>query len=397
MKILMVCDFFAADQSYQENFLTKYFRRDGHNVVVVTSMYESVFEFTKDGELGVKSGIVESYDGFTLYRQPYQFNIMNRLRKLSGLIGILESEKPDILFMHDISPNLSDLCRYKRSNKGVNLVLDYHADHTNSGRGWLSRRILHGIVRRRILAASLPYIDRIMPIVPASADFLNELYGVSHESMTLLPLGVDLHAQESVKRSGVRQRLRILHGIGESDIVIFTGGKFHPYKQTEKLINALRLLDLPNVHLVVVGADAAGGSDYGNALEALANDTPRVTLTGWLSTTETYEYMAIADFAVFPASQSVLWQQCIGMGLPLVLGRIIAPGQRLQDVEYLNREDNILVLDPAKDVTEELVRSVRLLATDKELRERMAAGAERVGSHYLAWDRIARQALDVVA
>jgi glycosyltransferase involved in cell wall biosynthesis len=141
---------------------------------------------------------------------------------------------------------------------------------------------------------------------------------------------------------------------------------------------------------VLAGDDAPGGTVFGQNLLARAREVPNVILTGWLPSEQLYAHMAMADFAVFPASQSVLWQQCIGMGLPLVLGRRVSTTRRLQDVDYLNGRANIIVLDPAKPLRVELTNAIARLVGDRALRQSMGAGARDVAENLLRWDRLAR-------
>jgi glycosyltransferase involved in cell wall biosynthesis len=390
LTILMVCDFYAPGLSYQENMLEKYYRKDGHRVVVVTSRHESIFGFVGDRRAEGPTGLVHDLPDFRLYRQPYSFNLLNRIRSLSGLPEILDAERPDLMFMHDISPNLIDLARYRAAHPDVPLLLDYHADYSNSGRGWLSRRVLHGVVRKSILYRARQHISRILPVVPESAAFLNEVYGVAEHDMELFPLGFDVDAVDEARNGSARADLRGAYGIGADDVVVFSGGKLDSLKRTDVLIEAFADVANPSLHLVLAGDDAPGGTAFGQNLLARAREVPNVILTGWLPSEQLYAHMAMADFAVFPASQSVLWQQCIGMGLPLVLGRRVSTTRRLQDVDYLNGRKNIIVLDPAKPLRAELTNAITRLGGDRALRQSMGAGARDVAENLLRWDRLAR-------
>ena len=45
MKILMLCEFYNETLEYQENLLVKYYRKHGYEVTLITSTYESVFDY----------------------------------------------------------------------------------------------------------------------------------------------------------------------------------------------------------------------------------------------------------------------------------------------------------------------------------------------------------------
>ena len=45
MKILMLCELYIENLEYQENLLVKYYRKHGHEVTVITSTYDNVFDY----------------------------------------------------------------------------------------------------------------------------------------------------------------------------------------------------------------------------------------------------------------------------------------------------------------------------------------------------------------
>ena len=45
MKILMLCDFYNHSLQYQENFLSKYYTKQSHEVTIVASTFESIFDY----------------------------------------------------------------------------------------------------------------------------------------------------------------------------------------------------------------------------------------------------------------------------------------------------------------------------------------------------------------
>ena len=84
---------------------------------------------------------------------------------------------------------------------------------------------------------------------------------------------------------------------------------------------------------------------------------------GWLGPEEMVAHMSAADIAVFPSSQSVLWQQAIGCGLPLIAGDTGG-----QSPAYMNTHDNIVIL-PANEISAEgLSKEIDALIEDQERR-----------------------------
>jgi 1,2-diacylglycerol 3-alpha-glucosyltransferase len=91
----------------------------------------------------------------------------------------------------------------------------------------------------------------------------------------------------------------------------------------------------------------------------------------------------MADLAVFPASQSILWQQAISMGLPLIVG-----DAGHQDISYLNGHGNIIVLAREHIDSEHFTAAISSVVGDRALRRRMSAGALRVADEMLNWNTL---------
>lgn len=389
----MLCDFYSESLAYQENLLTRHYVKHGHEVVVVASVFESLFDFVNDRYDPSSPERIYRADGATIIKLRYRTNYLNRVRTYRPLTDILEQVAPDLVFVHDIHLNLLDAVAYVRRHPRSRLVMDYHADFSNSAKNWLSLKVLHGIIRKRVLDKARPHISRIFPVVPASAAFLTEVYGVPAHEMELLPLGIDLGRVRSVRRSDARGRLRRGLGIAESDVVLFSGGKFDPQKRLDALIEAFGQIVRPDLHLIVIGDASPDTATYGRTLRQLAADVPNVRFTGWLEGDAILEHMHMADMAVFPASQSVLWQQAIGMGLPLIVGDRPTPTGAKQDVDYLNLEGNIDILDGAQPLVPQLARAIDRLAVNATERRRMSAGADATAARLLDWDRLIERTL----
>ena len=308
-KIVMLQDFFGFDYTYQENLLTKYYVELGHEVVLISSTYESVFDYIKDKYDKTKEKSVSEHLGAKIIRLPYSLNILHKLKKHAGVYEILEEEKPDLIYAHDIHLNLKEAVKYVKKHPECKIIMDYHADFSNSANGWISLNILHKILRKHILYKYIKYIKRIFPIIPASAYFLNKVYSVPYEDMKLLPLGCDYLKSLEVIQNTDQLAIRKKYGIDEDAFVIITGGKFDPLKQTEVLINAVEKINDSKIHLIVFGKASEENIEYENKLKGLV-EKANIHFTGWLNNDSVLELMAVSDIAVYPASQSVLLE-CI--------------------------------------------------------------------------------------
>jgi len=394
MRIFMLCDFYNESLEYQENLLVKYYRKQGHEVMVVASTFESVFDYYNDRHDKQQSARDYLDQGARILKLPYRYNVLNRLRAYPRLDQHLEDFRPDLIFVHDIMLNLPECLRYVKRHPACRMILDYHADYSNSGKNWLSLKVLHGVIRKHFLDRARPHLSRIFPIVPAGATFLHEVYGVPHSEMEVLPLGADTDLGEAVRAEGARAKLRAELGVPDEAVVVFTGGKLDPLKRTEDLIVAVRQLAPSHpVHLLIVGEAGEHHQAYKASLLAAADGAANIHFRGWQNARGVYAHLDAADLAIFPASQSILWQQAISMGLPLIVGERSAGASQLQDVSYLNLAGNIIVVDEHQPMVTQLCDHMARLIRLPAERRRMADGARQVSLDLLNWNSLTARTL----
>src|SRR3546814_9921126 len=80
----MICEFFDPNLEFQENQLVKYYRKAGHEVLLLTSTFESVFDYYGDRHDKAQPASSFEVHGATVQRLPYKWNIKNRLRAYRG-------------------------------------------------------------------------------------------------------------------------------------------------------------------------------------------------------------------------------------------------------------------------------------------------------------------------
>lgn len=390
MKIVFLMQGFFDEVEYQENLLLKYYEMFGHEVHVITSTNTSILDFVTDRHDKGAGERTYSLGAATIYRLRHTINLFHRLYRFPDITPILEEIKPDLIFAHNLMLNTSECVRYVRRHPECKMILDYHGDYSNTGTNWLSLKILHRVILKRVLDQARPHLSRIFPITPASEKFLNAVYGVPHAEMEVLPLGADMEAVRRIRASGARETLRERYKITPDTVVIFTGGKLIPIRQTEILIDAVKKLSQHKVHLVIVGEAPAKHKAYKAMLKERVDGRGNIQFVGWLSPEEIYRHYALSDIAVFPAAQSILWQQAISMGLPLVVGDL---AKGLQDVSYLNFHGNILIADQTQPLEVAILAMVETLIEDESLRKKMAAGADQVAAELLDWNVLIHRTL----
>src|SRR6266516_7410114 len=147
--------------------------------------------------------------------------------------------------------NFPEAIQYVQRHPQCRMIMDYHADYSNSGKNALSLKLLHGVARKWFLDRARPYLSRIFPAWPAALTFLHEVYGVPHEEMEVLPLGADTDLAAEITERHEGSALRASLQIPDEHIVIFSGGKLVPAKRTELLIEAMNRLSHLPLHLVL--------------------------------------------------------------------------------------------------------------------------------------------------
>lgn len=317
MKIVHICLCGTVTDgfTYQDNLLSKYHKRLGYDVTLIASQWIRGM----DGEYAIdnRTNYVNA-DGVQMIRLPMRGkSIDDRLKVYPRLYQTIEQEHPDILFVHDCQfRDVRTIVRYKKSHPNVRIYVDNHADYSNSGRGWVSKNILHKIIWKHYVQMIAPHVERFYGVMPARVDFLTELYGLDPAQCSLLVMGADDDMVEKAADPDVQRRTRDQYNIAVDDFLIVTGGKIdQAKKQTIYLMQAVQNIENPHLRLIVFGSVVDELKDAVNALV----DGPRVQYVGWINAEQSYNLFAIADLAVFPGRHSVYWEQATGQGIPMLV------------------------------------------------------------------------------
>ncbi len=389
MKILMLCEYYNETLEYQENLLVKYYRKHGYEVTLITSTYESVFDYYNNKHNNKLPSKIFYDQGAKIIKLPFKFNFLGKIKKYTSIKNIVEEEKPDLLYIHDIMPNMFEMIDYKKRNPHVKMIMDYHADYTNSANNWLSLNILHKIIRKKIYMDPIrKHIERFYPIIPNSAKFLNEVYNIPYKDMEILPLGADVDLVEEIVKQDPRESIRKKHQVEKNDLIIFTGGKLAPLKSTHLLIEAYNEIKDNRLHLFIVGDADQKNQEYKNKLIALANGNQRIHFLGWHNNRGVYEYLSASDLAIFPASQSIVWLQAIVSGLPLIIGDFGG-----QSLDYINEFGAIIEIKENNIDKNTIKKSIESIIYDEEKFSKMKHASKKTTEKYLDWNQLINNTL----
>jgi len=379
MKILhlMLACFYIDNYSYQENYLPKHHKLQGHDVEIVASLV--TFDENGKPKLLPKADKYVNEYGIPVTRLDYKAGKVNkRLRHYVGLKEELERIAPELIFIHGVQfSDISLVADYCKKHPQVQVFADSHSDFSNSATNWLSRNVLHRVIWRHCAQKIDPYVTRFYGVLPARVDFLVNEYKLPKEKVQLLVMGAD---DESVRQAAdpqIRNSIREQYGLAQDDFVIITGGKIDAFKtQTLLLMEAVQKLDDPKVRLVVFGSVTPELKDQVNALA----DGCKVQYIGWVQAKDSYNYFAAADLVVFPGRHSVFWEQVAAQGIPLLV-------KRWAGTTHTDICGNTVFLE--RDSVEEITQKLQLIRKDYPAYK---AAAEKASGEFL-YSQIAERSI----
>ena len=392
MKIVHInlLDQYNKDWSYQDNLLPRMHKRAGHDVTMITTC--KVFN-AEGGHEPVPAECCILPDGVRLIRleiaKKFPVEKLQRVLEPYDIFEKLRELMPDLIMVHGMTARYAnrDILRYiKKVNTRCVMVMDSHTCEINAD-AHLPMGLKHrlglgviGMTRKQLY----PHCKKIFGITPACCEYAKKYYGAPSEKVELLPLGYDPAVLPWEKRNEARQAFRKQHGLRNDDIVIVHGGKIIRRRKTPETIEAIARIQDPRVKLVVFGGiDAEMKNEVEEALEKYPN---KVIYLGHLTPDAYHQVYYGADIALFPGGQSVLWQQAIGCGLPLIVGND-------KDLEYLNRDGNAAYID---DTSVEGIYQVVSDILSGEKYDLMKQAAQGVAKEFFSYERIAKQVTDCV-
>ncbi|MBR4706920.1 MAG: glycosyltransferase family 4 protein [Pseudobutyrivibrio sp.] len=373
---------FTDGWSYQDQLLSKYHKKMGLDVTVITShfIYNDAGAFAWDdrneyvNDDGVKVVRLNMYGKEQLTR---------KFKRFKGVYEALDKEQPDIIFLH--GANLLDntvVVKYMKSHPDVTLYVDNHADFSNSGKNWVSKHILHKHIWKHYAQILVPYTKTFYGVMPSRVDFLRDVYDIPAEKLQLLVMGVDDDEVQTALSSDTRDEIRKKYNIADDDILIITGGKIDLFKkQTVTLMKAVNALSNPKVKLIVFGSVV---DELKDAVNAQCSD--RCQYIGWIDSKKTLNYYGASDLVVFPGRHSVFWEQVVGIGKPMIC-------KYWDGTTHVDLGGNVKFL--YKDTEEELVEVLTDLINSPEEFNKMKQIAEEKGMKYFSYSGIAKQSLGV--
>lgn len=314
LHIALSC-FYVEGLSYQENLLPKYHAILGYDTWILTSVFPNshlgnpLFLNSNEYINNYNVHVVKlKRKKKTLFGKDISFN------SFFGVFDALTRINPDIIFIHGLSSSANqEIARYLKRNKHIKVFADQHGDFFNAPYKTIKQKMEIKIIWIPRIRAIQKYVDTFFGTTPWRCDYLNKVYKIPKNKIELLVMGVDSIAYNSILKAHNRSEIRKKYGFSEKDFVICTGGKINLYKNIHILVDAFNRVTLKNVKLLIFGSvDDKIKKMFFDLIATNSN----IKYRGWASNSEILEYFAISDFAIFPGTHSVLWEQACGCGVP---------------------------------------------------------------------------------
>lgn len=300
--------------SYQENMLSKYHSKLGHDVSIITSRWvynnqNTLYKFPK------KDYFLENGVHVIRLEIKNRDDLKYKFKKYYGVEEALKELDPNILFIHGCQfLDIKQVTHYLKNKKNTIVYVDNHADYSNSATNFISKNILHRIIWKHYAHLILPYVTRFYGVLPSRVDFLRDAYNLPKEKIELLVMGGDDELIDTALNN--RNRTRGQLKIKREDFLIATGGKIDKWKrQTLLLMKAVKNIYRDNLKLIVFGSVDLNLKDE---LEQLL-DGEKIQYIGWIDSEDSYNLFAASDLAVFPGRHSVFWEQAAAQGIPMIV------------------------------------------------------------------------------
>ncbi len=316
MNILEIEGCFYPDAGYQINILSKYLKRFGHQVTILTGELDkapdsqAVF-FGRDNIEERDRAFEEAY-GVKIVRLPLKAYISGRPILQAPLVPVVRSCRPDVLFVHGCDGAIAMEALWKRKKLGCPLFMDCHmvAEASRNRLAplfrWFYRTFMTPIIKK----------EHIYVVSLGETRYAERELGVPKELCPFISFGSD----ESLFHpdAEVRAAFRREHGIAEDAFVVFYAGKLDEAKNGRLLAELVcRKLETRREVVYVIVGNTVG--EYGASVEKRFQESPYRVLR---FPTQKYNalppFCQMANLAVIPGATSLSLFDFNAAGLPVL-------------------------------------------------------------------------------
>ena len=369
---------------YQENLLTKYQVKLGHDVTLVTTCRMN----KSDAQIETCDPVdYISPDGFRVIRLAEKRGYFNRLYKAFSLYDIydlLKSISPDFIMVHGLgSFSVLQVKKYiKKCNPNCVVIADNHLDENNTSvlNGSGLKSMLYVVLWRYLNSRMRTVYKKVYGVSPRRTEFAHTLFKIPTNILDTLPAGADDDKIDFLNKAKVRAFIREKHCISNDDFLIVTGGKIDENKKIDSLMKAVINLKRNDVKLLVFGNCS---DSIKNKIETIAQNES-IRYIGWISSDKVYDYFLASDLIVFPGLHSVMWEQACATKTPCVF-------HRLDGFDHFDVGGNCIFIDDVSEMGIEKILN-QLVFTEKYFLMKESSESEK--TNVFLYSNIAKKALE---
>ena len=216
---------------------------------------------------------------------------------------------------------------------------------------------MHGLLYKFCALVLNEVVDKFWGVLPRRVSFLNQVYGLPIEKIGFLNLGAEEDWMDLAGNVELIKKYKIKYGLNLDKKILVTGGKIDLFKKdTLILMRQFARADAEGLLVIFGSIDLELVDEFNSIL----NSSNKIIYLGWLNSSEVYEVLLLSDLGIFLGRHSVLWEQCVGVGLPLLLNAD-------ESFSYLNHNNNIISDD--KSATQLISQALDLFVNNDLLSE----------------------------
>lgn len=378
MKIVHICIAgpFSDNYSYQENLLTKFHRRLGHEVFVITGN----ISWHSNGNMYIDDvGEYINDDDVKIIRVKQSNNIiLKKIKKITNYYDKLANISPDIIFIHGVQfIDIKPIIKYVEMNNRVRVIADNHADFSNSARTFFSLNIMHKILWKFIAQKLNNVVNIFYGVTPARVNFLTNIYNIPNSKVGLLNMGGD---DDFILKCKTEKYTDLLekYDLNQINPIIVTGGKIDLEKQ--EVLWLMKYCKGKAITLVVFGSV---NPELREKFNSLLEDN--IKYVGWLTVEQSYELFELSDLVIFPGRHSVYWEQVVSQQKPLIV-------KYMADTQHIDIGGNVKYL---KNIHcyEEFEEQIKMILTKENIMQMTEAAKDEKYKDFL-YSHIAKRSLE---
>jgi len=381
---IMIASAYIEGASYQENILPKKHKELGLNVFIITSQF--CYNNKKEVFLRAPEKYV-NHDGIEvtiLKNNNSYFKLVSLFRKKCiGLFNELKNLDPNIIFVHGGQGwDVKDIIKYKKLHIDVKIYVDQHLDYYNAPINTIKGYILNKCIQAPIVRRLTKYTEKFWGTTPWRVHYLNHVYKIASNKIGLLIMGGDEEKIDWKSRDEIRNKLRSNFNIRDKDFLIVTGGKIDRKKNIQLLMKAVSDLKIDSIKLAVFGVP---DNEMKSEFDELSQNI-NIRSVGWIKSEVAYDWFLSSDLAFFPGTHSVLWEQAVACGIPIVC-------KYWEGMTHVNVGGNAIFIN---DPTVENIKELILWIVNSEQYNKMFDIAQNKSRFEFQYIEIAKRSIELV-